>query len=81
MAMKVGSFEAKTRLSELLEKVRRGETVTITRHGTPVARLVPVDKHHTTDLEEVLKELSDIRGATKEGPESITQLLEEGRRL
>ncbi len=38
----IGAFEAKTRFSTLLERVAKGETVTITRHGTPVARLVPV---------------------------------------
>src|SRR3954463_12123052 len=38
----VGSFEAKTKLAELLDKVEAGETGTITRHGEPVAQLVPV---------------------------------------
>jgi prevent-host-death family protein len=38
----VGAFEAKTHLSNLLERVERGESITITRHGKPVARLVPV---------------------------------------
>jgi prevent-host-death family protein len=33
-------YEAKTRLSELLAQASRGEEVTITRHGVPVARLV-----------------------------------------
>ena len=37
----VGAFEAKTHLSELLVRVEAGETVTITKHGRPVARLVP----------------------------------------
>ena len=37
----VGAFEAKTHLSELLARVEAGETVTITKHGRPVARLVP----------------------------------------
>lgn len=35
--------EAKTRLSELLARVERGEEVVVARAGTPVARLVPVD--------------------------------------
>jgi prevent-host-death family protein len=35
-------FEAKTRLSELLSRVEQGEEITITRHGVPAARLVPV---------------------------------------
>ena len=38
----VGAYEAKTHLPRLLERVRQGESVTITKHGRPVARLVPV---------------------------------------
>ena len=37
----VGAFEAKTRLSELLEQVSRGRTIVITRRGRPVAELRP----------------------------------------
>jgi len=36
----VGAFEAKTKFSELLDRVERGEEIVITRHGKPVARLV-----------------------------------------
>jgi prevent-host-death family protein len=36
----VGAFEAKTKFSELLERVRQGEEITITRHEKPIARLV-----------------------------------------
>lgn len=39
----VGAFEAKTHLSSLLDDVAAGESVTITKRGSPVARLVPVD--------------------------------------
>jgi prevent-host-death family protein len=39
----VGSFEAKTKLAELLARVLCGEEVTITKHRVPVARLVPCD--------------------------------------
>ena len=38
----VGSYEAKTRLPELLRSVERGQSVTITRRGVPVARIVGV---------------------------------------
>jgi prevent-host-death family protein len=37
----VGAFEAKTHLSRLLEEVRRGKIITITRRGVPVAVLAP----------------------------------------
>ena len=39
----IGAYEAKTHLPRLFERVARGETLTITRHGQPVARLVPVE--------------------------------------
>ena len=38
----IGAFEAKTRLSELLERVDHGQTFVITRRGRPVAELRPV---------------------------------------
>jgi prevent-host-death family protein len=37
----IGAFEAKNKLSMLLDWVEAGEEVLITRHGRPVARLVP----------------------------------------
>lgn len=37
----VAAFEAKTHFAQLLERVAKGECITITRHGTPVARMVP----------------------------------------
>jgi len=39
-----GAFEAKNRLSELLDRVEKGEEVIITRRGRPVAKLVPAKK-------------------------------------
>lgn len=37
----VGAYDAKARLSALLDRVERGEEIVITRHGRPIARLVP----------------------------------------
>ena len=39
----IGSYEAKTRLSELLRQVAQGEQFTITRRGVPIARIVGVE--------------------------------------
>ena len=49
MAVTVGAFEAKTHLSSLLQQVELGEEVTITKHGRPVARLVPVNEGSSRD--------------------------------
>ena len=39
----IGAFEAKNKLSALLDRVERGEEIVITRHGRPVAKLVPTN--------------------------------------
>ena len=44
----VGSFEAKNKLSELLDRVERGEEVVITRRGKPTAKLVPMPQPGAT---------------------------------
>jgi prevent-host-death family protein len=49
MVMEIGSFEAKNKLSELLERAERGEEVVITRRGKPVAKLVSIREAHNVD--------------------------------
>ena len=44
---RVGAYDAKTHFSELLQRVEDGEEVTITRHGSPVAKMVPIKKAST----------------------------------
>jgi prevent-host-death family protein len=39
--MQIGAFQAKNTLGSLLDRVESGEEIVITRHGRPVARLVP----------------------------------------
>lgn len=47
--MEIGAFEAKNKLGMLLDRVEQGEEIIITRHGKPVARLVP----NTTRIDRV----------------------------
>jgi prevent-host-death family protein len=42
-ATEIGAFEAKTRLSELLQRVRKGAVFLITKRGYPIAELRPVN--------------------------------------
>ncbi len=58
----VGAFEAKTHLSALLDRVERGEEVTITRRGLPVAKLVPVKAApQAAAVEEAIADLRRLR--------------------
>ena len=81
---RVGSFEAKTNLSELLDKVEAGETVTITRHGKPVAQLVPVQSDHDPDamraLVEEIKRTRVGRGKPAGPGTTIPELIKAGRK-
>ncbi|MBN2034639.1 MAG: type II toxin-antitoxin system prevent-host-death family antitoxin [Deltaproteobacteria bacterium] len=81
MALQVGAFEAKTQLSKLLELARKGQRVVITKHGVPVAELVPPRELGSAEPQRVIKELKALRGRTKRGKETIKQMISEGRRL
>jgi prevent-host-death family protein len=56
----VGAFEAKTHLSSLLERVARGESFTITRHGKPVARLVPAEQRDPERIKAAIRRMKEI---------------------
>ena len=81
MVLQVGAFEAKTQLSKLLELARKGQRVVITKHGVPVAELVPPSDTRRVEPQGIIKELKTIRGRTKTGKETIKQMIEEGRRF
>ena len=75
----IGSFEAKTHLPQLLERVAKGEEITITRHGKPVARLVPAAPK--PDVRQVIAEMKAFRKQNTLGEGlTIRDLIEEGRR-
>ena len=82
----IGAFDAKTRLSELLDRVEGGEVITITRHGVPIARLEPyaaaVD---TKKAQRSLDGLATLRQEFLAGGAGMTlreirSALEDGRR-
>ena len=77
----VGLFEAKTHLSALIERVERGDEITITRRGIPVARLVPpIERRSKVDLRRVAEEIFELRKGVRLKGVTIKQLIEEGRR-
>jgi prevent-host-death family protein len=79
MSMSVGLFDAKTRLSELVEQVASGgEDILITRRGKAVARLVPIDE--SSEVERSLALLLAARESSKAGSGSLRDLIDEGRR-
>lgn len=75
----VGAYEAKTHLPRLLDEVERGESITITKHGRAVARLVPV-KSEAERPDAVIEALRAARVGVRPGEESVRAMIDEGRR-
>ena len=78
----VGAFDAKTHLADLLDRVSRGEKITITRHGVPAAMLVPVEGTRARMThQEIVEGMRKLRQRIKSGKLSVRQMVEEGRRF
>jgi prevent-host-death family protein len=78
----VGAFDAKTHLSALLDRVARGERITITRHGVPAAMLVPVgDSDRKLTHEEIVEGMRTLRKRVKPDTMSVREMISEGRRF
>jgi prevent-host-death family protein len=78
----VGSYEAKTHLPALLERVEKGERIVITRRGKAVAMLVPFAAAAESDVRgviEALKAYSRHHGRTLRGLK-VREMIDEGRR-
>lgn len=76
----VGLFEAKQKLSELVERASEGERIGITRRGKLAAYLVPAQNE--VSLREAFEQIDRIRMRAKPLPKGMTikDLIEEGRR-
>jgi prevent-host-death family protein len=78
----LGAFEAKTHLSDLLDRVSKGERITITRHGVPVAMLVPVEEAKAKlTHKEIIAGMRKLRERVKPGKMTVRELVEEERRF
>lgn len=77
--IEVGTFEAKRRLSSLLDRVARGEEIVITRRGVPMARLVPAGQARRAEIDGVIEELVAAREGARLDGLDWKELRDEGR--
>jgi prevent-host-death family protein len=75
----VGAYEAKTHLPRLLDEVEAGETVVVTKHGRPVAKIVPVHAERE-DPTSAIDALRAARAGVRRGRTPVRRMIEEGRR-
>lgn len=81
----VGTFHAKTHFSQLIERVLKGEEITITKHDKPVARLVPADRPSREHVAKVFLQMDALRqnieASNPKDKTSLKGLIDEGRRF
>ena len=78
MTTLIGSYQAKTNFSQLIERVKRGERITITKHGVPVVVMSPAETKSVRPITEVIEDLRIFRQSLRlEG--NLREMIEEGR--
>jgi prevent-host-death family protein len=78
----IGAFEAKTHLAALLDRVAKGEKITITRHGIPAAVLAPITETGAKlSHKEIVEGMRALRKRVKPGKPSVREMIAEGRRF
>ena len=78
----VAVFEAKSRLSEILAAVERGEEYIVTKHGKPVARIVPSGQVDAASVADARKLIATIKASRKNSnltDDELREAIEEGR--
>ena len=75
----IGAYEAKTHLPKLLERVIKGERITITKHGIPVAVLQPPESLRKAEPKRVIVEVRNFRAKHRLNGLSLREMIEEGR--
>lgn len=77
---RIGSYEAKTHLPKLLKKVTGGSSFVITKHGMPVAELIPPRTAEKPDPKKVVAKIKDFRKGRSLKGLSVKKMINEGRR-
>lgn len=76
----VGAFEAKTHFSALLHKVEQGEHILITKHGHPIAKIIPTNSVNHSQVRHAIDAIKKFRKRLSLGKLNWKDLRDEGRR-
>jgi len=76
----IGTFDAKTHFSALIEQVEKGEQVTITKHGKPVAKLIPTSLKNPEQARLAIQRIESLSKNLKLKGLDWKSLRDQGRR-
>ncbi|MDR0321643.1 MAG: type II toxin-antitoxin system prevent-host-death family antitoxin [Treponema sp.] len=81
-SQQIGIFEAKTHLSQIIEKVKNGADFIITNRGEPVAKIIPIEQEKQMTRKEAVEKMIELRKNYRGESSSfnVRKAIEEGRR-
>jgi prevent-host-death family protein len=77
----IGAYDAKTHLPKLLERVQQGERFVITKHGRPVAELIPAATRDPARIRDVIADMRARRQALTDRGIGVADILRPGETL
>ncbi|MCC8370616.1 MAG: type II toxin-antitoxin system Phd/YefM family antitoxin [Rickettsia endosymbiont of Stiretrus anchorago] len=80
LSNQINLLEAKTHFSNLIQRVQDGEQITICKHNTPVAKIIPIIQKPKTKAEDIVKKFAEFNKGKTLAPYTIKELITEGRR-
>jgi prevent-host-death family protein len=83
MSATVGAYEAKTHFAQLLDRVAQGETITVSRHGTVVAKIAPADRtdqEREADIRDAIEGMKKLAARQRLDGLDLLALRDEGKR-
>lgn len=77
----VSAYDAKTHLPRLLERAAQGQRFVITRHGKPVAQLIPFEEGDEASIRQAIDRVASIRAKLARQGVTLARVLDEGETL
>jgi len=80
LSNQINLLEAKADFSNLIQRVEDGEQITIYKHNTPVAKIIPIAQKPKVKIENVVEKFAEFNKGKTLAPYTIKELINEGRR-
>jgi prevent-host-death family protein len=80
MTSEIGSYDAKTKLPEILRRVEKGESFTITKRGRPIADLVPSRAGYRQRAKSAINVIREAAGKYHITDDELSAMKDQGRK-
>ena len=80
LSNQINLLEAKAHFSDLIQRVQDGEQITICKHNTPIAKIIPITQRSKVKTDDIVEKFAEFNKGKTLAPYTIKELITEGRR-